>query len=132
MGSWSGRKVEDHVVNRSDAKDVQSESSQAALKEKQEGKTSHSHGLGQTSGGQNSKAKEEHPKAPEPIIGMNDERGQVRDVSTLWKFYGGILDDDTDESILVERAQALIFETHNGGFEHRNVFSGRLTVCRTT
>lgn len=23
------------------------------------------------------KAKEEHPKAPEPIIGMNDERGKV-------------------------------------------------------
>lgn len=28
--------------------------------------------------GRNAKrAKEEHPKSPEPIIGMNDERGEV-------------------------------------------------------
>ncbi|KAL9618729.1 MAG: hypothetical protein Q9160_006608 [Pyrenula sp. 1 TL-2023] len=76
MASWTGRKIEDHVVNRTDAKDVQSESSQQALKDKEQGNTEHSHGLGQHGGAESSKkAKEEHPKAPEPVIGMNDERG---------------------------------------------------------
>ncbi|KAL9108222.1 MAG: hypothetical protein Q9227_006960 [Pyrenula ochraceoflavens] len=76
IANWTGRKVEDHAVNR-DGKDVQSEQSKQSMREKEQGKTDHSHGLGQTSGGQNKKAKQEHPEAPEPVIGMNDERGQV-------------------------------------------------------
>lgn len=30
------------------------------------------------------KAKEEHPRAPEPVIGMNDERAQVGFPPFLW------------------------------------------------
>ena len=92
--------MEDHAVNR-DGKDVQSATSQASMQDKAKGDTDRSHGLSQTSGGQDKKAKKEHPKAPEPIIGMNDERGQV---------CARPLTDFLDEAALTKRRKGVRIE----------------------
>jgi hypothetical protein len=83
---WKGSSTDDHVVERSkhkrDITDPQTESSASGLKEKKDsagvadeskaGAVTEREGLKQER-----QAKKEHPKAPEPIIGMNDERAQV-------------------------------------------------------
>ncbi len=76
---WAGeRPKEGHVVNRTDANDVQSEASQSGMKQKEEGKEG-SQGISQKDErDSNKKAAEDHPEAPKPVIGMNDERAQVR------------------------------------------------------
>lgn len=88
---WTGRPTDDHAVKR-DRNDVQGEASQEGLKKFQEGKDDKT----QTASGQaisrkdernsNQKAKEEHPEAPSPVIGMNEERGSV---SRLISDHGG-------------------------------------------
>ena len=72
---WTGRHGDDHAVKR-DPLDVQADASQQGMKEHEQG-----------TGGQatsrkdevqnNKRAKEEFPEAPEPVIGMNSERGSV-------------------------------------------------------
>jgi len=71
-------------VNRTEGKDVQSEQSQASMREKdrqaagQGGKEdSGSQGISEKDhADSNKRAKSEiDPKAPGPVIGMNDERG---------------------------------------------------------
>ncbi|PYH46405.1 uncharacterized protein BP01DRAFT_355436 [Aspergillus saccharolyticus JOP 1030-1] len=82
--SWEGTKAEDHAVNRTkkgDTTDVETDASRRGQEDREA-----SHGLPDSSkqgaaterGGlkHERKAKKEHPRAPEPIIGMNDERGQ--------------------------------------------------------
>ncbi|GAQ10594.1 hypothetical protein ALT_7915 [Aspergillus lentulus] len=83
---WKGSSTDDHAVKRSkdkrDITDPQTESSASGLKEKKEsagvadqskqGAVTEREGLKQER-----QAKKEHPKAPEPIIGMNDERAEV-------------------------------------------------------
>jgi len=77
---WGGRSGDDHAVER-DRHDVQGDASQEGMKKFQEGKDQDTK---TSSGGaisrkdernSNEKAKEEHPEAPTPVIGMNSERG---------------------------------------------------------
>ena len=85
---WQGRKPDEHAVNRTEEKDVQSEQSQAGMREKERhmsgndaepGKEENvSQGVSEADqNNSNARAKEEAPEAPGPIIGMNDERGGV-------------------------------------------------------
>ncbi|PWY77540.1 hypothetical protein BO70DRAFT_363488 [Aspergillus heteromorphus CBS 117.55] len=81
---WQGRGSEEHPVNRTKKRDVTdpvTDASASAMKDREEseGVADAARPQGTTGrGGQEhgKKAKEEHPKAPEPVIGMNDERGQ--------------------------------------------------------
>lgn len=72
--AWTGRTPEDHAVNRTDGKDVQSQPSQQAMKERGKDE-SNSFGINERGGEQNKKAEQDKPHAPKPVIGMNDERG---------------------------------------------------------
>lgn len=73
---WSGRQIDDHAVKR-DGHDVQSESAHQAMKD-HESLEKGSQGISrQDEGNNNERAKKDRPAAPEPVIGMNDERGSV-------------------------------------------------------
>ena len=75
---WSGRQPQEHVSNRKDELDVQSGASQSGKRERVGGNENESQGTTEKdSGNQNEQAKKDHPEAPGPVIGMNDERGQV-------------------------------------------------------
>lgn len=74
---WEGRKGDEHVTNRDHELDVQSSASKSGARQRAgEGPTS-SAANEKDIGNQNAKAKKDHPEAPEPVIGMNDERGRV-------------------------------------------------------
>lgn len=78
FASWEGRQPEEHVTNRKDELDVQSSASKSGVKERAAGDAGQSSAASQRDhGDQNKKAKEDHPEAPGPVIGMNDERGGV-------------------------------------------------------
>lgn len=67
---------------KNDTTDPPTDASSASMKDRQEAEgiadESKSQGTTERGGAKHGrKAKEEHPKAPEPIIGLNDERGQV-------------------------------------------------------
>jgi hypothetical protein len=74
LGAWTGRTPDEHAVNRTDEKDVQSKSAHQGMREKDRGE-SHSTAISGKGGEHNKKAEQEKPKAPKPVIGMNDERG---------------------------------------------------------
>ena len=75
---WSGRQPQEHVSNRNDELDVQSGASQSGKRERVADNENESQGTTEKdSGNQNEQAKKDHPEAPGPVIGMNDERGQV-------------------------------------------------------
>ena len=75
---WSGRQPQEHVSNRKDELDVQSGASQSGKRERVTGGQEASQGTSEKdSGNQNQQAQKDHPEAPGPVIGMNDERGQV-------------------------------------------------------
>jgi hypothetical protein len=68
----------EHVVDRKDELDVQSQASQSGMRKRQEDDQSHSNATSERdNGAQNEKAHSQNPKAPKPLIGMNDERGRV-------------------------------------------------------
>ncbi|KAJ5658698.1 uncharacterized protein N7484_002347 [Penicillium longicatenatum] len=83
---WKGASKDDHATERSkkgDTHDINSDASASGMKEREQSEgiadKTKSQGMtqrGGTEGGK--KAKAEHPAAPEPVIGMNDERAQVR------------------------------------------------------
>ncbi|KAL5365280.1 hypothetical protein BJX96DRAFT_158882 [Aspergillus floccosus] len=81
---WRGTRQEDHAVNRSKKRDTTDPTTDAASsglkdREESEGVVDDFKPAGATERGglqHERKAKKEHPKAPEPIIGMNDERAQ--------------------------------------------------------
>ena len=78
FASWEGRQPEEHVTNRKDELDVQSSASKSGVQERAAGGSRQSSATSQKDhGDQNKKAKEDHPEAPGPVIGMNDERGGV-------------------------------------------------------
>lgn len=85
---WKGASSSEHTTERSkkgDTHDPTSSASASGMKEREvnEGIADASKSQGTTErGGLSSgqKAKKEIPEAPEPIIGMNDERAQVRPV----------------------------------------------------
>ncbi|EXJ77211.1 hypothetical protein A1O3_10369 [Capronia epimyces CBS 606.96] len=72
---WEGRGPESHAVNRSQL-DPQSQGAQQGIKDHEDGKEGGQAISRKDEGNANKKAKKEHPKAPEPVIGMNDERGE--------------------------------------------------------
>jgi hypothetical protein len=74
LGAWTGRTPDEHVVNRTEEKDVQSKPSHQGMREKDQG-DSHARGISEKGGEDNKKAEQEKPAAPRPVIGMNDERG---------------------------------------------------------
>ncbi|KAL9047727.1 MAG: hypothetical protein Q9206_006514, partial [Seirophora lacunosa] len=67
----------EHVTNRDDELDVQSGASKSGAR--QRARDDEHEGSSATSqkdpGNQNEKAQRDHPEAPGPVIGMNDERG---------------------------------------------------------
>ncbi|KAL8893663.1 MAG: hypothetical protein Q9192_005042 [Flavoplaca navasiana] len=75
--SWSGRQPSEHVTNRTDELDVHSGASKSGARQRVE--DNEHEGSSATKqkdpGNQNEKAKRDHPEAPGPVIGMNDERG---------------------------------------------------------
>jgi hypothetical protein len=76
--SWGGAKQEDHALNRTDELDVESKAVHSGQRERAgESGPGSSAATGTDPGQQNKKAKEDHPEAPGPVIGMNDERGGV-------------------------------------------------------
>lgn len=83
---WKGSDPDAHSIRRAkegDTEDPQSEATASGMEEREqnEGIADQTQSQGMTERGgrkQAEKAKKEHPKAPEPIIGMNDERAQVR------------------------------------------------------
>lgn len=82
---WRGSSTEDHATNRAAKNDITDPEVEGVAKGQKEREESagiadatKSSATTQRDLGQNKKkAKEEHPKAPEPVIGMNDERGSV-------------------------------------------------------
>ncbi|KAJ5728834.1 uncharacterized protein N7483_003342 [Penicillium malachiteum] len=81
---WKGASTEDHNTRRSQKGDTHDPASSAAAAGMKERKANEgiadetkSSGITQRGGVKHGrKAKQEHPAAPEPIIGMNDERAQ--------------------------------------------------------
>ncbi|KNG89616.1 hypothetical protein ANOM_002371, partial [Aspergillus nomiae NRRL 13137] len=81
---WKGTSTEDHAVDRSkkgDNTDPAVEGASSGLKDREEyegvARSDKPQAATEREGLKHwKKAKEEHPKAPEPIIGMNDERAQ--------------------------------------------------------
>jgi len=63
------------VVNRTDELDVQSEAAQSGMKEHERGGDGSQALSRKDEGDNNKRAKEDHPEAPTPVLGMNDERG---------------------------------------------------------
>jgi len=82
---WSGASTEDHIINKvkkGDTTDPQAEAAVFGQQERKENmgiadRTKSQATTERDLGRNNKRAKEDHPKAPEPIIGMNDEKGQV-------------------------------------------------------
>jgi hypothetical protein len=91
---WKGSG--EHTTERSkkgDTADIHASSSASGLKERQthEGvaDATKSQGTTETGGAKHGKkAKKEHPKAPEPIIGMNDERAKVSLYEFMRNYFG--------------------------------------------
>lgn len=85
---WKGSSAEDHTRKRSekgDTEDVHSEAAASGLKERETSQgladETKSHGMTERSGTKYAKkAKQEYPKAPEPVIGMSDERPKVSSI----------------------------------------------------
>lgn len=82
---WKGSSTEDHAVNRAEKNDttdpeVEGVATGRAEKQRNSGIADSTKSGATTErdlGQKAKKAKKEHPKSPEPIIGMNDERGEV-------------------------------------------------------
>ncbi|KAL6247855.1 hypothetical protein RBB50_005203 [Rhinocladiella similis] len=71
---WEGRGKEDHAVHRS-PHDPQSKGAKEGMKDHEQLKEG-SQAISRRDESQgNKKAKQDHPEAPEPVIGMNEERG---------------------------------------------------------
>lgn len=76
--NWQGRPGDEHATNRTDELDVQSGASQGGKRSRESGDENGSQATTEKdSGNQNEQAKKDHPEAPGPVIGMNDERGQM-------------------------------------------------------
>ncbi|EGE00686.1 hypothetical protein TESG_07982 [Trichophyton tonsurans CBS 112818] len=85
LSSWRGSGAEDQSVNRvkkGDITDPQTEATRSGRKEKEEKEGLHDLSKSQSTTERDqqkstSKTEEEFPKAPKPVIGMTDERGEV-------------------------------------------------------
>ena len=75
---WKGRQPEEHITNRQDNLNIQADASHSGKADRAAGGQGKSQATTQEDkGGQNKQAKKDHPEAPSPVIGMNDERGGV-------------------------------------------------------
>ena len=95
---WHGRETEEHAVNRKDELDVQGQASQSGGRERASGDERQSQATTEKdSGNQNEQAKKDHPEAPGPVIGMNDERGQVGSMVRVVRLFTNRWTDGTQE-----------------------------------
>ena len=98
---WHGRETEEHAVNRKDELDVQASASQSGGRERASGDERQSQASTEKdSGNQNEQAKKDHPEAPGPVIGMNDERGQVGSMVRVVGLFANCWLDGTQEMSL--------------------------------
>lgn len=75
-GAWSGRQSSEHVTNQDQELDIHSSASKSGQRQRAEGDGRDSSAATEKDpGNQNEKAQKDHPEAPGPVIGMNDERG---------------------------------------------------------
>ncbi|KAL8796633.1 MAG: hypothetical protein Q9195_001023 [Heterodermia aff. obscurata] len=75
---WEGRQPQDHVTNSDNELDIQSSASSSGKRQRAEESHPTSAATEKDTGSNNQQAKKDHPEAPGPVIGMNDERGGVR------------------------------------------------------
>ena len=100
--NWHGRETEEHAVNRKDELDVQAKASQSGGRERASGDERQSQASTEKdSGNQNEQAKKDHPEAPGPVIGMNDERGQVDSTTQVVGMFANCWTDGTQEVRLI-------------------------------
>ena len=98
---WHGRETEEHAVNRKDELDVQAQASQSGGRERASGDERQSQASTEKdSGNQNEQAKKDHPEAPGPVIGMNDERGQVGSMVRVVRLFTNYWTDGSQEMSL--------------------------------
>jgi len=71
---WKGSKTKDHIAETDDNHNVQVDGAKGGAMDRASADGS-SAATEKDPGKNNEKAKTDHPKAPEPVIGMNDERG---------------------------------------------------------
>ncbi|KAI9802976.1 MAG: hypothetical protein M1825_002209 [Sarcosagium campestre] len=70
-----GRKPEDHVTNQDHDLNVHSAASRGGQRDR--GTEGQSQATSERDhGSDNAKAEKDHPEAPKPVIGMNDEKGR--------------------------------------------------------
>ena len=75
---WKGRQSDEHITNRDDNLNVQASASKSGKSERAAGAEGASGATSEEDkGNQNEQAQKDHPEAPGPVIGMNDERGGV-------------------------------------------------------
>jgi hypothetical protein len=83
---WEGRQAEENTVREKDTHNAQIDASregkEARANDKGDAGTSEKAG-GASSEDLNKKAEKDRPEAPQPVIGMNDERGGVS-ISLSW------------------------------------------------
>ena len=76
---WEGRQSHEHVTNSENELDIQSSASKSGKRQRAEESHPTSAATERDTGNNNEQAKKDHPEAPGPVIGMNDERGGVSD-----------------------------------------------------
>lgn len=75
---WEGRQSHEHITNRDDNLNIQASASKSGKSDRVSGKEGSSGATTEEDkGNQNEQAQKDHPEAPGPVIGMNDERGGV-------------------------------------------------------
>ncbi|KAI9861828.1 MAG: hypothetical protein M1824_001939 [Vezdaea acicularis] len=73
--NWKGRGIDENPVRQQDDLNAQHAASKTAMQEKEKGDELSQATSQSDHRSSNARAKEESPKAPGPVIGMNDERG---------------------------------------------------------
>jgi hypothetical protein len=73
---WEGSKTKDHITETDDSHNVHVDGAKGGAMDRASTDGS-SAATEKDPGKSNEKAKTDHPKATEPVIGMNDERGGV-------------------------------------------------------
>lgn len=74
---WEGRRPNEHVTNSENELDVQSSASESGKRQRVEESHPTSAATEKDTRNDNEQAKQDHPEAPGPVIGMNSERGGV-------------------------------------------------------
>lgn len=82
--TWEGRQTNEHVTNNEDKLNVQSSASLSGKNARAKRSEQSSSVSEKDHGKQNTKAEKDHPEAPAPVIGMNDERGQVIQIALFF------------------------------------------------